>query len=117
MFDEKYQPRSLRENIGNASPIFKLLNFFKDNIISSILIYGPSNSGKIEMIKGLCHQFFGKYEKTQVMYIHARGKFQSVDLNRKIDDFQYNHFYPLLVSLLGFLDFCVYKSRVVASKA
>ena len=93
MFDEKYQPRSLRENIGNTSSIFKLLNFFKDNIISGILIYGPSNSGKIEIIKGLCHQFFGKYEKTQVLYIRAREKFQGVDLNRKIDDFQYNYFY------------------------
>lgn len=50
------------------------------------------NTGKSIFIKGLCRKFFKNYEKTQIMWINSTGKFTSIGLNKKIDEFQLNHF-------------------------
>jgi DNA polymerase III delta prime subunit len=73
---------------------FVVLILFKENIFSSLILYGPLNSGKISLLKNVSHQFFGKYEKMQIMTIKSIGKFQSLGLSNKIDDFRSNHFYP-----------------------
>jgi AAA+ ATPase superfamily predicted ATPase len=68
------------------------LKLFKENNFSSILIYGPLNSGKSILIKGLCRKFLKNFEKTQIMWIPSIENFTGIGLNKKIDDFQLHHF-------------------------
>jgi len=70
-----------------------VLTLFKENDISSLLIYGPINTGKMAHLKVLCNQFLGGFEKAQTLFINSNGRFQSVGLNKRIDDFQMSHFH------------------------
>ena len=56
------------------------------------MIYGPLNSGKSILIKGLCRKFLKNFEKTQIMWIPSIENFTGIGLNKKIDDFQLHHF-------------------------
>jgi hypothetical protein len=61
------------------------------------------------IIKGLCRQFFGKTEKTQIMYINSVEKLHSINLNKKLDNFQNNQFcskiFPKIIILENFDSF------------
>ena len=70
-----------------------MLKSYKENNFSCILFYGPLNSEKIYSIKSLSREFFGKVEKIQTLFTNLDGKLKNNELNKKIDDFQLNHFY------------------------
>jgi len=70
-----------------------VLNLFREGKFSSLLFYGPMDCGKISFLNGLCNQFFRKMEQSQILHITSFGKFIGNGLNKKIDDFQSNHFY------------------------
>jgi hypothetical protein len=61
------------------------------------------------IIKGLCRQFFGKLEKTQTMYISSVERLHSINLNKKLDNFQNSHFcskiFPKIIILENFESF------------
>ena len=63
----------------------------------------------MSLIKGLCRQFFGNIEQTQTMYIGWSEKFQSINLNKKIDNFQNSHFcsklFPKIIIFENFASF------------
>ena len=86
-----------------------MLNLLKKNEAISLLIYGPFEVRKMMMIKGLCRQFFGKLEKTQTMYINSVEKFHSLNLNKKLDNFQNSQFcsktFPKIIILENFESF------------
>ncbi len=70
-----------------------MLKSYKENSFSCILFYGPLNSEKIYSIKSLSREFFGKVEKIQTLFLNLDGKLKNSELNKKIDEFQLNHFY------------------------
>jgi len=94
----------------------EVLNSIRKNLFSSFLLCGPLGTGKISFLRGLCHQFFKKMENSQILHISSMGRFLTTGINKKIDDFQLNHFYSKkLTKIIIFENFESYGNMVQLS--
>ncbi len=59
-FAKKYQPKSLKEVIGQDTAIKKIYDFienFKKSRKKALILYGPSGSGKTSSVYAVASQF------------------------------------------------------------